>query len=558
MERIGAYTQLDEFTTESAGTCEWCKAEKDGALYFIKKFHTPIYPSNDIDLPPKKAEARKRRFHMVMDAKKRLYDALRAQNSARTLVIPVDVLSYQFHIVTIAEYVKGNLDPSQVWKLSPWQRLVLMRLLTASLMSIHKAGVVHSDMKPDNILIIQDEAGNCTLKIIDFDGSFMADDPPESDDEVVGDPAYFAPEAYLMSQRPVRLDCRMDLFALGLILHYFWCGALPEKPKDQTIGECLLKHGRVILNPAVPLPLQKMIAGLLNPDPDKRLTAEAAYEILGAQLAQYERKIVKLKPEPEPEKRQVTESREKQKTAAVTVESRTLSGTLLRSRIVEIPYGSSKDFTAETFPGYKLVDIAAKRTITVAKNGHVESPVIFRYAQESATSPTVTAHPPRSRKWIIGLVITLFAAAALIIGIVASTGGCSGQSPAQPTTKTVSQYGSKVVRVENRAGTSQVLAGSIEPYKAVTVRITRAGDYLVYTFKPTKSGTYSFYSTNAPYPVQGWIYLSTNLLTPLKHVVSNNRNNFSISYYFTKGNTYYLVTALNDLSRTAQYYLYIN
>ena len=38
MEMIGSYEQLTPFTNENAGTSEWCRAQKDGRPYFIKKF----------------------------------------------------------------------------------------------------------------------------------------------------------------------------------------------------------------------------------------------------------------------------------------------------------------------------------------------------------------------------------------------------------------------------------------------------------------------------------------------------------------------------------------
>lgn len=549
MERIGPYMQLEEFTTESAGTCEWCKAEKDGKLYFIKKFHTPVYPSNEVDLPEKKLQARKRRFHMALDAKKQLYAALEAQNTSRTLVVPVDVLNYQFHIVTVADYVQGNLDPSQVCKLSPWQRLVLMRLLTASLMSIHRAGVVHSDMKPDNILIIQDEAGNCTLKIIDFDGSFMADNPPETDDDVVGDPAYYAPEAYMMSQMPIRLDHRIDLFALGIILHYFWCGALPDKPSNMTIGECLLKHGRVVLNPAVPLPLQRMIAGLLNPNPDKRLSAEAAYEILGAQLSLCERKIVKLEPLDKEIKRK---SETPARTASVQVECRTGLGDLIRSKTVNVPFGTTRRVYAESIPGYKLADSMASRTITVDTKGHTNSPIVFRYRKaidsaEGGDTATV-ALPTRKRGWIVALVLTL----VLITGLIIYFATRNNQRNTQQST----------ARIGYSTGYNDSSELTIRTsYKdSVQVNINKRGDRKIIRFTPTLSGTYRIYSSSN-HDTKGWLYNSKNLYD--RNLItsdddSGTNNNFRMTCYnLVAYQDYYLVVSMYDSQTTGSFTVYV-
>ena len=196
MEHIGLYTQLTKFTNKSAGTAEWCKAERDGKQYFVKKFHSPVYPSKEIGLPEKIYNAGVDEFHKALTWKIDMYQRLRESDQTGTLVVPVEVINYQFHICTIADFVTSNVTPDQVHLLSEWQRLVLMRTLTLALMSIHKTGVVHSDMKPDNILITQDSSGHCKIRLIDFDGSFFESDPPTDPEEVHGDPAFFSPEAY--------------------------------------------------------------------------------------------------------------------------------------------------------------------------------------------------------------------------------------------------------------------------------------------------------------------------------------------------------------------------
>lgn len=188
MEQIGLYKQLTPFTSESAGTAEWCTAEKGGKKYFIKKFLSPVYPSKALGLPEKKYQSRVAKFHSAEASRKAMYRALREHDTSGVLVIPLEVINYQYHICTISEYIVGNVPSNQIYQLSEWQRLVLMRTLTLALINVHRAGFVHSDLKPDNILITQNpENGNCALKLIDFDGSFMASNPPE---DVTGDPTF--------------------------------------------------------------------------------------------------------------------------------------------------------------------------------------------------------------------------------------------------------------------------------------------------------------------------------------------------------------------------------
>ena len=271
MSQIGEYEQLTSFTNESAGTAEWCIAQKNGKQFFVKKFQSPVYPSKDLGLPEKKYNARVAKFHAAIESRKNMYHQLRENDKYGLFIIPVEVISYQYHICTIADYIIGNVRPDEICTLSEWQRIVLMRTLTLALMSVHNAGVIHSDMKPENVMIYQNELnGSCALKLIDFDGSFYESDPPE---DISGDPTYFAPEAYAKQTMPaIRLDHRIDIFALGIILHYFWTGKLPYKDPEMTIGQAALKGEMIWMDPSVPVSLQEIIRQALAGNPDNRKT----------------------------------------------------------------------------------------------------------------------------------------------------------------------------------------------------------------------------------------------------------------------------------------------
>ena len=284
MNQIGEYRQLTPFTNENAGTAEWCMAEKDGRQYFVKKFQSPVYPSKDLGLSETKYQARIAKYHAAIEQKKEIYQTLRNSDDSGTLVVPVEVISYQYHICTIAEYVTGNIKPDEVSNLSEWQRLVLMRTLTLALMKVHEAGVVHGDLRPENVLISQNaENGNCALKLIDFDSSFLESSPPE---DIAA--SYYAPEA--LNKSAAKPDHRIDIFALGAVFHCFWTGKRP------TEGDAP--------DPSIPHSLQTIISGALQADPDKRISAEEIYSSLEAMLNAHTVKIINLqKPEPASQKK---------------------------------------------------------------------------------------------------------------------------------------------------------------------------------------------------------------------------------------------------------------
>ena len=438
MEQIGLYTQLTKFTNESAGTAEWCKAERGGKQYFVKKFHSPVYPSKEIGLPEKIYAAAVDEFHKALAWKKDMYQRLRESDQTGTLVIPIEVINYQFHICTVADFVTSNVSPEQVHLLSEWQRLVLMRTLTLALMSIHKAGVVHSDMKPDNIMITQDSSGHCKIRLIDFDGSFFESDPPTDPENVHGDPAFFAPEAYKQfMDESIRLDHRIDIFALGIIFHYFWTGKYPEKSVGKTIGECLLRDAEVTMDASVPPVLKQTITGMISVDPDKRISLESVYKILGIQIGLQKVEIIKLpdppkaeeaktprpkdsKPRPSAEKTKETPEKavseakpkdDKNKKAEVQILCYDQKGRTLRYRSLKLPYSTTQTVRAEMIDGYQVISEKAK-LIRVLPNGYVDSPVVFVYKKEPAKSA--------GKAWkAILTMLALFAIYLLVVYILA-------------------------------------------------------------------------------------------------------------------------------------------
>ena len=402
MENIGLYRQLTDFTSENAGTSEWCVAKRDGATYFVKKLQSPVYPAKDIGLPEKKYNARVARFHKTLGKINALYEALRKSDSSGIPLIPMEVMNYRFHICTVAEYAKGNVKPDQVCRLSPWQRLALMRSLTLGLMDVHKAGVIHSDMKPDNAIITQSEDGRCRLRLIDFDSSYFESDPPQDIEDINGDPAYFAPEVYARSAgQPGTIDCRADIFALGVVLHYYWCGKLPGRSEGRTVGETVLAGESVTLDDSLPLALQKLIMRMLEKDPAARASLQSVYNVLGAQLEQCPMEIVRLtKDAPSEKKPRETGSVGSDAEPTPTLRVRCLDeyGEVLKEKVITCEYGGYTMVMADTVEGYRLSD-PYTRNVMVDWHGERKTPLDFRYEPAEKEKPGMNP-------WMIAAIAT--------------------------------------------------------------------------------------------------------------------------------------------------------
>lgn len=123
---------------------------------------------------------------------------------------------------------RGPLRPEQVVQLSIQA--------AAGLDAAHRCGLVHCDVKPENLLVEEDANGELRLKVIDFD---LASTGPEEDSHehpmLRGTAKYMAPEQVVSD--PV--DARTDVYALGVVMFRMLTGHLPF---DLELSATLLWH----------------------------------------------------------------------------------------------------------------------------------------------------------------------------------------------------------------------------------------------------------------------------------------------------------------------------
>lgn len=132
----------------------------------------------------------------------------------------------------------------------------------------HRAGLVHCDIKPQNILVTPDQR----LKVTDF-GIARALSTIHSDehhDLIWGSPQYFSPEQ--ASGSPP--SPASDVYSLGVILYEMLTGQLPFSSDDPSELARLHREARPTppgnLNPDIPLELQKIILKVLAKEPSAR------------------------------------------------------------------------------------------------------------------------------------------------------------------------------------------------------------------------------------------------------------------------------------------------
>jgi eukaryotic-like serine/threonine-protein kinase len=147
-----------------------------------------------------------------------------------------------------------------------------------ALEAAHALGIIHRDLKPDNVIVLDQPAGRDLLKVLDFGLAKvfgMASSSSGSSGGMVGVPRYVAPETITAG----RSQPAGDLYALGVILAELTLGR-PLWEAEQLVELVRLKQDPAPAIAAVPTPLRRSIAALIDPDPERRPTPAQARALL--------------------------------------------------------------------------------------------------------------------------------------------------------------------------------------------------------------------------------------------------------------------------------------
>jgi len=176
----------------------------------------------------------------------------------------------------------------------PLPRVVeILEQVCSAVHEAHQAGVVHRDLKPDNIWLEPDRLGGFRVKVLDFGIAQLAGEAPDAPTPgaatvptgsptapspaltragaVLGTPLYMSPEQC----RGEPLDARSDLYSLGIIAYQMLAGAPPFDGPVETVLE---SHQSTVPPPmrrdgrggGVPAGVAQVIASALEKDPGRR------------------------------------------------------------------------------------------------------------------------------------------------------------------------------------------------------------------------------------------------------------------------------------------------
>ena len=167
------------------------------------------------------------------------------------------------------EFIEGR-DLSSILeerKLNPAEAVKILRQICSALETAHAEGVVHRDLKPQNVMI---EPGGRVV-VMDFGlARSMENSGLTQAGAVMGTPAYMAPE----QAKGLPADERSDIFALGIIFYQMMTGVVPFKG-DTALASLLLRtqgppKPPMQLEPVIPQVLNDIVMKALAINPEQR------------------------------------------------------------------------------------------------------------------------------------------------------------------------------------------------------------------------------------------------------------------------------------------------
>jgi DNA-binding response OmpR family regulator len=177
-------------------------------------------------------------------------------------------------------YAKGVLSPARCAE--------ILIPICEVLGQAHASGIIHRDIKPNNIFLHQGQDGE-VVKLLDFGIAKLLSDSPNNQhfthDCIFGTPAFIAPERW--SNEPY--SGKADVYSLGITLYAMLCGMLPFNPAGDTFPAIVTMHLNhepaplKVINPEIPSEIEAVVLKALLKDPQKRPTArELGWEFINA------------------------------------------------------------------------------------------------------------------------------------------------------------------------------------------------------------------------------------------------------------------------------------
>ena len=213
----------------------------------------------------------------------------------------------------VMEYLRGQSLGRRVRELAKrGERLPIATALQVCaqvadvLGTAHAQGIVHRDIKPDNLMLVADPVapGGERVKVLDFGIAKLTDDNggmKTATNQMIGTPAYMSPEQCAGAGG---VDAQTDVYALGCVLYELVGGQAPfvaEGP-GHLIAMHLVQEPTPLLSvaPHVPVEIAELVHRMLRKDKTRRPTMKEVADELGQQLSKLPTGMVEVRKVPPP------------------------------------------------------------------------------------------------------------------------------------------------------------------------------------------------------------------------------------------------------------------
>ena len=266
--RVDTFSKIEDFRK----TYEYISTLGAGSFGKVRLFRNKTYKNLKFAIKTLKKEG----------ISKTMYECLIQEiNILRSLDHPYIVKYYEtyeddFYINIVMEYLSGDnlykyITLKKHYNFTEKDMSEIIHLLLKALLFCHNHGIVHRDVKPENILFEKNNDYS-TMKLIDFG---LATNTHKTDKKTVGSPYYMSPEI-IKGQS----NSKTDLWSVGIMLHYMLTGKFPFEPDDKNqIFDVITKRkfdSKYIKNCKCSNEAKDLVCKLIIKDVDKRLSAKEA------------------------------------------------------------------------------------------------------------------------------------------------------------------------------------------------------------------------------------------------------------------------------------------
>ena len=259
----------------------------DGRYKIIRKIGeggmAVVYCAEDLRLS-REVAVKIMRDELFHDAESRKHFRAEAQNVAMlshpNIVSIYDVNTSQDNRdYIVMELLEGVTLRQYIDKMHPIpykQALYFSKQIAEALSHAHSKGVIHRDIKPQNIMLMQDG----TIKVADFGIAAMENELDEKSNQAVGSLNYMAPEQL----RGFAATASTDIYSLGIVMYEMLTGVKPYSGRNPS--EVLMKINTNEILPvrafeqSIPEMFEKIVSKAMSPDENTRFST--ASDLLNA------------------------------------------------------------------------------------------------------------------------------------------------------------------------------------------------------------------------------------------------------------------------------------